>query len=246
MICRMTHNTKSMGKILAHAFSIVALSACVKTREITLPQEKDSLVINCLFNPDSSWMVNVSATQPVTNTSIKFALINNATIHLYENQTYVGAFTNAGKGNYTLHSKPKVGKQYKITVSAPGYEAVYAEDSIPASAGTILNAAIHTNETITTTDNSPPYVSYEYHPVDMQLKDNALGDNYYRVNIYRALTDTAQLRAIDNFLGVSSMYGYYYIGSKDQTLNTVANGRRFLLFSNHYFYYNICLCRQYY
>jgi hypothetical protein len=231
-ICKLTH---SIGEVFAYTMFIFLFASCVKTREIILPQEKDKLVINCLFTTDSIWSVNVSATKSVTNTTLKFVQISNAHIQLYENELFIGNFTGTGKGNYRLNTKPQFGKKYKITVTALGYDMVYAEDSIIQPAGSINYADINTKETIQITDSKPPYVSYEYHPVDLQIKDNTNQDNYYRVNILRELKDTAQLRQIDEYYFIISLYNYFPIYSNDQTLNGVSSQQSFLLFANDYF-----------
>jgi Domain of unknown function (DUF4249) len=225
----------STGKLFASAVFIFLFVSCVKTREIILPQEKDKLVINCLFTTDSIWKINISASKSVVNTSMRFTQINNATVQLYGNELFIGTLTNIGKGNYILNTTPQFGKKYKLVVTAPDYDPVYAEDSITQPAGNITYADINTKETIQTMDHKPPYLNYSVHPVNLQIKDNTDEANFYRVSIIRELTDTAQLALIKKTFPITTLYIFFNVFSDDQTLKPVSSEQGFLLFPNDYF-----------
>jgi hypothetical protein len=94
-----------------------------------LPTQKPKVVVNCIFNPDSNWLVNLSFTGKFTDTS--FDKINNASVFISDEIGNIIVLTNAGKGNYTINSKPLANKLYSLKVKVAGYDSIFASDKIP-------------------------------------------------------------------------------------------------------------------
>ncbi len=113
---------------------IILVSGCETTEKIDdFPLRPSKLVVNCYFNPDSTWKVQVSKSLSVLdNADLK--LIDNATVLLYEENSLIDSITNPDDDGWYRSpiSLPGPGKQYTIEVSSPDHkEKTYASDELP-------------------------------------------------------------------------------------------------------------------
>lgn len=109
---------------------LLLLVSCTKIIEIDLPDAPDKLVVNCFFSTGNKFLVHISHSQNILDEDT--SIIANADIELYSNDDYQGNLTYINDGFYshdTILARP--GNKYKIIVTAPGYDMVYAEDTAP-------------------------------------------------------------------------------------------------------------------
>lgn len=119
---------KTTFLILVFALSGLIFS-CTKDVNIKIPKPDPMLVVNCLFNPDSSWKVYIGTNRNLKDTSL-ISYVSNADVSLYEGNDEI-QLDYLGDGYYGSHLKPKVGVFYTLKATAPGYPSVEASDSIP-------------------------------------------------------------------------------------------------------------------
>ena len=114
--------------ILIITFIILVIS-CTNEINIDLPNIKPKPVINCIFNPDSIFKLNISKTKKITDTNIYY--INNADVDLFSDNKLLGKFNNSSNGNYILSLNPNKNTNYEVRVSIPNYKTITADSNIP-------------------------------------------------------------------------------------------------------------------
>ncbi len=220
-----------MKKNYYYIFTIFFLS-CSKDRVLDLKQEKKLLVVNCTFNPKSTWELWLSSTLSIGEYSEYFPAINNATIQLYENDSLIGNMTNTSKGYYTLNQLPKLGKTYSVKIHAEGFDDVFAKDSIPKIKGLITEGTV---EKILTEKNAPPpYVDeiYKILPIQLSLFDSKAETNYYKIQTYITPLDSTQF---PQFVIDSNLipYNLTMVNSEDKRLSSISWEQDFILFEDN-------------
>lgn len=120
-------------------------SCMTKTYDIELDEYTPHLAVECIFNDGEPFMVVITATRSNTYTENKRDTIKDAEVNVYEDGIFIGNLkwteTNTYRANiyfadgFGIFTNPdvilEVGKRYRIEVSAPGYDPVYAESVIP-------------------------------------------------------------------------------------------------------------------
>jgi hypothetical protein len=126
---RGSHSKKlyNMSRLLQF-FLIITFTSCIKEFEAPIPELPKALTVNCLFNPDSLFKVNVSVTSSMQELPLR---LNDAQIVVYKNGTPIAPFENIGNGWYLSNTYPEVDAHYRIEVSAPNFDAVWAESYVP-------------------------------------------------------------------------------------------------------------------
>jgi len=114
-------------------FQILLLCGCVKVENDIEVRFKKKPVVNCLFNPDSIWRVNVTLS-PASSSELPGS-INNAVVKIFEDGNFFEELKYERDGNYRslLGKKPVTGKVYSISVQVAGYPLITARDTIPAA-----------------------------------------------------------------------------------------------------------------
>jgi hypothetical protein len=116
-------------------FTITALfiSGCVDL----LPSKSNNsgaVVVNCLLNDDDVQKLKLTRTRNVEGSN-GFDFITHAKAYLFElsesGSHLKGEFKFIGNGDYTLDYRPEPGKRYKLVVSTPEGEDLYAETQMP-------------------------------------------------------------------------------------------------------------------
>lgn len=106
------------------------------------------LVVNCLACSDSLIQVNVTASRFFLTDEDTFSLVPNATVALYVNGQFTENLTNLGQGRYQSTHVPSVGEQIRLQATAPGFEPVWAEATLPLQAlGFSIDSTITRTET---------------------------------------------------------------------------------------------------
>ncbi|NBP70329.1 MAG: DUF4249 family protein, partial [Cytophagia bacterium] len=108
--------------------------SCYSTTEIELSDDESLLVVNSInFQPDSTWLIEISRSQPYLKNN-NFKMIDNAIVSIKdENNVEIPlAATNVnGKILYTSNQKPAYKNKYVLKISAPGFGDVEATSELP-------------------------------------------------------------------------------------------------------------------
>ncbi len=159
---------------LIFLLSIFAFS-CRKEYIIDYPPLNPTLIVNCLFSPDTVFNIHISRLQNINDTTS--AIVENARVTLYEDENFFDtAVFNSSTETYKSNRKPQVGKTYSVRVEAEGFPAANAEDKVPDSIS-IDSANVYI---------AAYYDSWEEHKlelVELYFK-NTREENYYEVISY--------------------------------------------------------------
>ena len=157
---------------------------CQKEIKIDLPTYPPKLVVNCFFNPDSTWKVHLSSTIALTGKD-KPGFIDNATVKLYENNILIATLAHTDTGCYTNNQKPLFNKLYTLKVTAPDYEDVECSDKLISTATAFTTKFDTTKKYITVKD----LAFSENIPVSqlqVSIKDDPAVKNFYELRgIYK-------------------------------------------------------------
>jgi len=120
-----------MRESLFLALLLCILTACEKEVHIPIEYTEPKLVINSLFNTDSVWEVEVSASQYIYDSGT-IPLINDAVVTITSSGSGSVSLTNQGNGLYTSATeKPQTGQVYTIEVTHPNYQNVRSSNELP-------------------------------------------------------------------------------------------------------------------
>jgi hypothetical protein len=151
---------------------LLLLVSCTKIIEIDLPDAPDKLVVNCSFSTGNKFLIHISHSQNILDEDS--SIITNANIELYSDEIYQGNLTYIDDGLYSHDTIiARSGIKYKLVVTAPGYDMVYAEDTAPAAS--TLDSVFY---------DPIPYPDTEgsfSHKVQLFLNDNNLSTDFYEV-----------------------------------------------------------------
>ncbi len=166
--------------------------------EVDIPDLGDKLVVNCIFQPDTGFIVNVSKSVSILdNEDVRDISIDNASIELYEDgQLLTNEFIYQNMPNiyddevmrYYANINPEVGKEYRIKVSAPDFEPVEAVAQIPLPLPSL-------NVYISDSNHYDSINEEEFLEVTIEFQDNGSIDNYYFLNLH--VTNTAEVVLVD-------------------------------------------------
>ena len=178
--------------ILLLAFIGLLSVSCEKEVPVDLPDSKNKLVMNCIMNEDSVFMVLVSRTKKLYVDDNANTNITNATVSIYENGVFVENLLHDTAGVYISKTfKPKVGNTYKVAISCEGYADAYAEEQL------IKQAVV---SDFNWKDSSMVRNDGIYSKLSFFIDDPSASSNYYEVEV------------------ISS--GYYYIVGFDSSGQT--------------------------
>ncbi len=191
-------------KYLLTFFFMITLVSCKKNIDVDLPDLPSQLVVNCLFNPNQKWIVNVSQTLGITDTAQHAAFVDNALVSLYEDDIWIANLTHTNKGNYTLDAFPVPEQNYTIKVQAAGFETAEATAKIPVQ-GVMPYSATFSTDTIYIIDELQSLMAVS--PVSVSFYDIPNVKNYYQVKLiaYDSLYLTANAIHQDNLFETFSL-----------------------------------------
>ena len=182
----LTLQNKNTGNLFKLSLILFAFSvfSCETTEKIDdFPLRPSKLVLNCYFNPDSTWKFQVSKSLSVLdNANLK--LIDNATLLLFEEDIFLDSILNPDEdGFYRFAMLPKPGKNYIIEVTSPDYQ-----EKLSASDGLPVPVPI-TKTKVSIIDSSfygDIYYSYGYLSGNFEISLNDPGENinYYQFKVY--------------------------------------------------------------
>ncbi len=123
-----------MKRYLWFACCVSALGACEMQREfeVDIPEEKEKLVVNCVFVEGRKWTAEVYPSQGIISLeNDKPNNILNAVVRITEGDTEIPLSLVDNSGTYQSSATAEAGKTYTINVSAPGYEPVSSTVTLP-------------------------------------------------------------------------------------------------------------------
>ena len=110
---------------------VLIMTACEKEVKIPIKFTTPKLVVNALFNTDSLWDVEISASRYIYDTN-SIPLINDAEVTISDSEGNIFSLTNYGDGNYhSVSEKPEIEKEYTIVVKHDDYVDVRATSQLP-------------------------------------------------------------------------------------------------------------------
>ncbi len=108
---------------------IIFSTACHKPLEIDYPEQEPALVVNCLFSPDTIFLVKITKTQKTNDSTSN--QITDATCELWENNQLLEKLENNNTNIYQSTVLPEIGKTYTIKVEHKDYKAISATSYVP-------------------------------------------------------------------------------------------------------------------
>ena len=184
-------------------YLIIFLYSCTKEVKIDLPKPETKLVVNSLFTPDSLFTVMISKNIDILKD--ENPLINNAKVELYADNQLLEVLKNTSNGFYqSLTNKPKHNINYKVIVSATGFNQVSAYDILPSPVKII--------ETSLTKNAGCDEEGNKMSSISIKFKDNPKEKNYYKIKV-----DGFILRSNDPVIKCEGDLDYYpcYLLFKD-------------------------------
>lgn len=122
-----------MKRLLILLLLINVLYSCEKEIEFDADETTSKLVVNALFNTDSLWKIELSASKFILDTS-SLQLINDATVSIEDTDGNSVLLSNQGNGIYSSAIEtPVIGKSYTLDVMHNSYDDVTAHSDAPAS-----------------------------------------------------------------------------------------------------------------
>jgi hypothetical protein len=89
-----------------------------------------SLCVVCVLSPDSTIKARVTLSRALPDTG-KVVTVGNARVTISENGQHKWNLNHIGDGYYTINEKPLAGKNYSISVDAPGFDPVSGTTTVP-------------------------------------------------------------------------------------------------------------------
>jgi hypothetical protein len=168
-----------MKTTLWFIFSLFVVFACEMDREfeVTIPAEKEKLVVNCVFAPNQKWKPQIFKSQGIISIeNERDNILLNADVSVSEGDDQIPVPLIDEYGTYQSSALAEAGKTYTIHVSAPGYEPVSGTVVVP-SAVEILGV-----ETSLSVDPEDP--RFDKRIFHIRFKDPANELNFYAFGMY--------------------------------------------------------------
>jgi len=164
--------------------TICFLGACEKRLDFDGDVTKSKLVVNEDFSPSSNMVIHVSNSLSVIDPADLVA-IENAEVKLYHDEVLLETLSHTTDGFYQgpEFTIPEVDVEYRLEVSAPGFDPVSSRSIAPSSQLEILN--------IDTTYLDSEFGGGKSLRLNISLRDNDPGENYYGIGAEALFTDSA-------------------------------------------------------
>lgn len=201
--------------LIASIAFILILSSCRKKLDISIPKGKEHIVINGIVTNDSLIKINISKSQDILNNDTITSL-NNATVKLYNGETFIENLTNYGYGNYISTISSEIGKQYNISVSSGELKPVKAKMKLITPTQIV---SIDTTIEVENNDFGEGFSPKQYNMhFKIKINDDANSKNYYMLSISstNAIYDYEQYPPV--------IIGYYDINQDFDTNDIIFNG----------------------
>lgn len=148
---------------------------CQTVVETDLPEHEPKLVVNAVFNTDSLFTVEVSASKSAFSNE-EHAPVEGAVVGLWQAEKYLFDLQHTGRGIYKADQKPETGQHYMLKVSAPGFPEAGAAAYMPAEP---LISDVRAGKGPVHYDWQGPTVNASF-----ILEDPAEQENFYYMKVY--------------------------------------------------------------
>jgi hypothetical protein len=152
--------------------------SCEKVINIDFPDEGRKIVLNSLFDSDSTLTIKLTKSVHVLSTNYNFEPVTNATVWLYENEQLIETTTENDEGYYHFNSKIKSGKTYSINANADGLPGISSKTIVPTP---VIIDTINLDFRIVNEVFGPFLKQIDF---NLEFKDNPLEQNFYMLNAY--------------------------------------------------------------
>lgn len=200
-------------KFLIYLFLILTGLFCFSCeKEVVLDiQHTPALCVVSLLSPDSTIKARVTLSRALPDTG-KITTVSNARVTISENGQHKWILNHAGNGYYTINEKPLPGKNYSISVEAPGFDPVSGKTTVP-----LKPEISHFYSDTTIFFESRKWYLFS---VNIRINDKPGKNTYwffmpYTDNIYKgtSIMNIQMQPYFDNFTrfnDVEARYGYVY------------------------------------
>ncbi|HEY0743900.1 MAG TPA: DUF4249 domain-containing protein [Chryseosolibacter sp.] len=114
-------------------FAIFFLYSCELVVDVDIPIEKNQIVVNSFFTPDSVWKAKVSLSRHILDQA-DYRYITNANVVIYDGEIPFDTLQHDSLGYYRSNkSGPQPSQSYTIRVNAPGYSIAESSSSCPTA-----------------------------------------------------------------------------------------------------------------
>lgn len=214
-----------MKKIILYVFLISIVTgffSCEKEIDIAIPDRERKIIINSLFTSNQTLTVNVTKSLSIMD-PVDIIFLNDATIKLYENNTFIENLQLISNGNYISSHNLINAKNYRVEVERNG---------VTASA---INYIPEPIEIIDIDTNSIRLFEYDYLQCIINFQDNPHEENYYMFSLDNFKTDIYEY--YDNGILISDTveYNNSYFQSDDIIIENwlYINDQSYILFADH-------------
>ena len=167
-----------MKKVIFIISFFIILISCEKIIPFTGEISQSKLVVNSLFDSENPWRIHVSYSLSVIDNG-ELGNVEDASVVIKDSiGNIVETLLYESEGYYRGNTYPQSNQDYRIEVTANGYNDVYSEDRLPSSIN-IISVDTMTN----IVDGEEQF--------DMNIKFEDPGDfrNYYRISVHMGWWD---------------------------------------------------------
>ena len=169
----MLSNSKKIIIILIFLISLISIS-CEKVIPFDGEVASKKIVINSIFQSDSTFKVHVSNSKSIIDSS-SFENIENAIVNIkHNNGSFVENLPHLNNGFYVGQTYPVQNQTYILEVSHPNFENVNALESLP------FPITINSIDTVSLTDP----INGDRYEITVNFKDPKNIPNYYLIETY--------------------------------------------------------------
>ncbi len=167
---------KNTSVILISFIITFSFFSCQKELEIEYPDIEPKLVVNCLFTPDSLFIVRVGKLLPLNDSTTTF-IVDNAVCEISEDDIFAENLKYTKDGFYISETlKPQVGKVYTLYVIHPDLPNVTATDTVPEP---VSVSETYFKHKILYDALDESY----FHTINIRFQDNIHINNHYELKL---------------------------------------------------------------
>lgn len=169
-----------MKVIIAILLLFFSLS-CVQEVDLNIQDGASRPVMNCIFNPDSSFSVFLTE-------SNSEECLDDAEVKLYKDDSLL-EILEYSNNSFSGETSPQLSHAYTLEVETKQYGTVKSTDRLPNKAIKI-ESIVQTDSSGFTIQNNDPYAT-----IEISFKDEPIVNNYYELSIIRKI-DTVDIEII--------------------------------------------------
>lgn len=139
-----------------------------------IPIRPASITVHSTINPDSTFQVQLSASQNILSDN-NFPTLTGAKVDIYEGEKFIETLVQNKSGTYEGAQKPSIGRGYKIEVSKENFLTVQATDQVPNGDITLSSVLF--------VRNAKDEYNQQLFTMTVEF-DDPNGENYYEIGLY--------------------------------------------------------------